>query len=89
MKYFLISYIEDNEELGVYEKEIIVEGHNMITCFKEFIMIYPTMYGIKMLPDPVDPALINYHSHNMQDKLRRQHLEKQRKNADVFAESYK
>lgn len=79
MKNFLITYIEDNEELGVYDKEIIVEETNMITCFKKYIMKYPTLYGIKMISDTIDPQWKDYYSHESQDQLRKSQLELQEK----------
>lgn len=74
MKKFLISYIEDNN-LGVYPKEILISSENFISACKETLQKYPTVYAIKQMFGEIEEQWENYYSHESQDHLRRGQLE--------------
>lgn len=67
---YLISYIEDND-LGVYSKEILVESINFVTAFRENIQKYPTLFGIKEQFGEIEERWKNYYTHESQDQLQR------------------
>ncbi|UOE58044.1 hypothetical protein [Cytobacillus oceanisediminis] len=85
MKTFLISYIEDNH-LGVYPKEILVEAPNFVTCFREYIVKYPTMYGIKEMFGEIEERWKNYYTHESQDLLRESQLKTGKDIDEMFLE---
>lgn len=75
-KTYLISYIEDND-LGVYVKEILVESSSFQECFQEQIKKYPTIYSIKQIFGELEERWKNYYTHESQDLLQRSKIKTQ------------
>ncbi|MDI3090179.1 hypothetical protein QJ133_03195 [Priestia megaterium] len=73
MQTFLISFVEDNE-LGIYNKDIFVEGTDISVCFQESIKKYPTLYGIREIFGEIEERWKSYYTHETQDQLRRSEL---------------
>ncbi|MEK1828956.1 hypothetical protein AAAC51_07355 [Priestia megaterium] len=73
---YLISYIEDND-LGVYVKEILVESNSFQECFQEQIKDHPTIYSIKQLFGELEARWKNYYTHESQDLLQRSKVKTQ------------
>ncbi|PGB04433.1 hypothetical protein [Bacillus toyonensis] len=74
MAVFLITYIEDND-LGVYTKEILVEADHFESCFHTYYAKYPTMQGIKQMHGKIEKKWRNYYSHESQDEIQRSNRE--------------
>lgn len=75
-KTYLISYIEDND-LGVYVKEILVESSSFQDCFQEQIKKYPTIHSIKQIFSELEERWKNYYTHESQDLLQRSRIKTQ------------
>lgn len=74
MNKYLIGYIEDND-LGVYNKEIIVEAETFTECSKQYIKKYPTLHAVKQLFGEIEERWLKYYTHESQDTLRRSQLD--------------
>jgi hypothetical protein len=70
LKQYIISYIEDNT-LGVYEKEILVEEKSLWHCVDAFGEMYPTLTGVREVKHPLSQEWVFYYSHEAQDQLQR------------------
>ena len=73
-KYYLASFIEDND-LGVYPKDLLVKSTNFKQCFDEMYNKYPTLFGLKEIHGRIDENYKFYYSHEGQDQLRTSQLE--------------
>lgn len=67
---YLISYIEDND-LGVYSKEILVEANGFIDCVRTYSKEYPTIFGAKEMFGEIEERWRHYYTHEAQDQLQR------------------
>lgn len=67
---YLISYIEDND-LGVYPKQILVEADGFIDCVRAYSKEYPTIYGAKEVFGSIQDEWRQYYSHASQDELQK------------------
>lgn len=71
---YLLSFIEDNH-LGVYSKQILVQGKSFSSTYDEYIKKYPTMFGLVEMFGKIDPKWVDYYTHESQDLLRRSQLQ--------------
>ncbi|MFE4029110.1 hypothetical protein ACFX4N_23435 [Priestia sp. YIM B13551] len=60
--------------MGIYNKDIFVEGTDINACFQESIKKYPTLYGIREIFGEVEDRWKRYYTHETQDDLRRSEL---------------
>ncbi|QST02443.1 hypothetical protein IMZ31_23630 (plasmid) [Pontibacillus sp. ALD_SL1] len=68
MNQFIVSYIEDNE-LGVYKKEILMEYPTIYDCVEDCKTNYPTLLGV-MQVQGLTKEQEYYYSHEAQDAIR-------------------
>ncbi|MGG0248729.1 hypothetical protein ABEY24_10165 [Peribacillus frigoritolerans] len=80
---YLLSYIEDND-LGVYSKQILVQGNSFPSAYNEYIKKYPTMFGLVEMFGKIEPKWVDYYSHESQDLLRRSQLQTEITINEVF-----
>lgn len=64
---FMIRYIEDNQ-YGVFQKQIIVESENFVACVREYTQKYPTLNKVEQLWG-IKQSDRDYFSHKTQDLL--------------------
>lgn len=75
IKKYIISFVEDND-LGIYTKEIIVEANSILQCVQVYSTEYPTLYGAKEVFGPILDDWKNYYTHQFQDALQKSKLTK-------------
>lgn len=89
MENFLLSYIEDNE-LGVYPKEILVEVSTKYSGFhhayETYKSVYPTMFGLKQVFGKIEDRWRKYYTHESQDQLRRAQLDMEKNLKELYNE---
>lgn len=66
----MISYLEDNE-LGIYKKEILVEANSFLECVHEYTEKFPTLFGAKEIFGPICEDWRNFYTHESQDAIQR------------------
>ncbi|AWD68667.1 hypothetical protein C2I28_26940 (plasmid) [Priestia megaterium] len=60
--------------MGIYNKDIFVQGTDINTCFQESVKKYSTLYGIREIFGEVEKRWEIYYTHETQDDLRRSEL---------------
>lgn len=74
MHNYIISYIEDND-LGVYAKEILTKAESFRKCVEIANELYPTVYGIMQVHKDLDENWEFFYSHEGQDQIQKSRRE--------------
>lgn len=70
MAEFIIGYVEDNK-LGVYHKQILVEARSFFECIENCKKEYPTVFSVEQVQGVLEQRWRDYFTHESQDQLQR------------------